>query len=82
MLGAKGVLAAGVDGDSRCQESGVGQAPCAIERARAGCGRWFYPLALGTGKRLFPEGKRVNFKLVESVALPTGVIYQRYQPAE
>jgi len=41
-----------------------------------------YPLALGTGKRLFPEGKRVNFKLVESVALPTGVIYQRYQPAE
>ena len=41
-----------------------------------------YPLALGTGKRLFPEGKRVNFKLVESVALPTGVIYQRYRPAE
>ena len=40
-----------------------------------------YPLVLGSGKRLFPEGKRVNFKLVESVALPTGVVYQRYQPA-
>jgi dihydrofolate reductase len=40
-----------------------------------------YPLALGTGKRLFPDGKRVNFQLVESVALPTGVVYQRYQPA-
>lgn len=40
-----------------------------------------YPLALGKGKRLFPDGKRVNFKLVESVALPTGVVYQRYQPA-
>lgn len=40
-----------------------------------------YPLVLGTGKRLFPEGKRVNLKLVESSALPTGVVYQRYQPA-
>jgi len=40
-----------------------------------------YPLALGSGKRLFPDGKRVNLKLVESQALPTGVLYQRYQPA-
>ncbi len=40
-----------------------------------------YPLALGSGKRLFPDGKRVNLKLVESVSLPTGVVYQRYQPA-
>ena len=40
-----------------------------------------YPLTLGGGKRLFPEGKRVNLKLIESAALPTGVIYQRYQPA-
>ncbi|PKO16829.1 MAG: deaminase [Chloroflexi bacterium HGW-Chloroflexi-10] len=38
-----------------------------------------YPLVLGIGKRLFPEGKRVNLKLIESAALPTGVIYQRYQ---
>ena len=40
-----------------------------------------YPLVLGGGKRLFPEGKRVNLKLVESQALATGVVYQRYRPA-
>jgi len=40
-----------------------------------------YPLILGTGKRLFPEGKRLNLKLIESSSLPTGVVYQRYQPA-
>jgi dihydrofolate reductase len=40
-----------------------------------------YPLVLGTGKRLFPEGKRINLKLLESRALPTGVVFQRYQPA-
>ncbi len=40
-----------------------------------------YPLVLGLGKRLFPEGKRADLKLVESVALPTGVVYHRYQPA-
>jgi dihydrofolate reductase len=40
-----------------------------------------YPLVLGIGKRLFPEGKRVDLKLIECTALPTGVVYQRYQPA-
>ena len=40
-----------------------------------------YPLVLGSGKRLFPEGRRVNLKLIESQALPTGVLFQRYQPA-
>ncbi len=40
-----------------------------------------YPLVLGTGKRLFPNGRRVNLKLIETSALPTGVLYQRYQPA-
>ncbi len=39
-----------------------------------------YPLVLGGGKRLFPIGTRVNLRLVESQALPTGVVYQRYQP--
>lgn len=39
-----------------------------------------YPLVLGSGKRLFPAGKRVALKLVECSALPTGVVYQRYQP--
>lgn len=38
-----------------------------------------YPLVLGSGKRLFPEGKRVNLKLLGSQALPTGVVYQRLQ---
>ena len=40
-----------------------------------------YPLVLGIGKRLFPEGKRVSLKLIESTTLPTNVVYQRYQPA-
>ena len=40
-----------------------------------------YPLVLGIGKRLFPAGKQLNLKLIESSSLPTGVIYQRYQPA-
>ncbi len=40
-----------------------------------------YPVVLGGGKRLFPEGKRVNLTLIEAEALPTGVVYQRYRPA-
>jgi dihydrofolate reductase len=39
-----------------------------------------YPLVLGSGKRLFPDGKRLNLKLVESKALPTGVVFQKYVP--
>lgn len=39
-----------------------------------------YPLVLGSGKRLFPEGKRVNLKLIGSQALPTGVVFQQYEP--
>jgi dihydrofolate reductase len=39
-----------------------------------------YPLVLGGGKRLFPTGKRIALKLIESQALPTGVVYQRFQP--
>jgi dihydrofolate reductase len=38
-----------------------------------------YPLVLGSGKRLFPDGKRLNLKLIESQALPTGVVFQQYQ---
>jgi dihydrofolate reductase len=41
-----------------------------------------YPLVLGSGKRLFPEGKRINLELIETQALPTGVVFQRYQPAK
>lgn len=40
-----------------------------------------YPLSLGGGKRLFPDGKRANLKLIEYTALPTGVVYQRYELA-
>ncbi|HMV29224.1 MAG TPA: dihydrofolate reductase family protein, partial [Anaerolineales bacterium] len=38
-----------------------------------------YPLVLGGGKRMFPAGKRVSLNLIESSALPTGVVYQRFQ---
>jgi dihydrofolate reductase len=38
-----------------------------------------YPLVLGSGKRLFPEGRRVNLKLIGSEALPTGVVFQQYE---
>ncbi len=40
-----------------------------------------YPLVLGGGKKLFPEGTHVNLKLVETAALPTGVVYMRYRRA-
>jgi len=41
-----------------------------------------YPLVLGSGKRLFPAGKRLNLKLVQSRALPTGVVFQQYQTVQ
>ena len=37
-----------------------------------------YPLVLGGGKKLFPEGTRVNLRLVEAKPLPTGVVLTRY----
>jgi dihydrofolate reductase len=39
-----------------------------------------YPLVLGRGKRLFPEGERIDLKLIGSQALPTGVVFQQYRP--
>jgi dihydrofolate reductase len=38
-----------------------------------------YPLVLGGGKRIFPEGKRLDLTLVEASPLPTGVVYMRYR---
>lgn len=38
-----------------------------------------YPLVLGGGKRLFPDGKHVKLVLRQSTALPTGVIFQHYE---
>ena len=37
-----------------------------------------YPLVLGGGKRVFPEGVRLNLRLVESQPLPTGVVLMHY----
>jgi len=41
-----------------------------------------YPVVLGNGKRIFPEEKRINLKLVEAVPLPSGVVYMRYRRDE
>jgi len=38
-----------------------------------------YPLVLGGGKGIFPQGKRLNLTLVESSPLPTGVVFMRYR---
>jgi dihydrofolate reductase len=40
-----------------------------------------YPISLGGGKRLFPEGKRLDLELIEASPLPTGVVFMRYRPA-
>jgi dihydrofolate reductase len=40
-----------------------------------------YPIVLGGGKRLFPQGKRLNLTLVEATPLPTGVVFMRYRRA-
>ena len=39
-----------------------------------------YPVVLGSGKRVFAEGVRVNLHLVESKLFPSGVVLIRYQP--
>jgi dihydrofolate reductase len=40
-----------------------------------------YPLVLGTGKRLFPDGiAKLCLKLIEARPLSTGVTLLRYQP--
>jgi dihydrofolate reductase len=38
-----------------------------------------YPIVLGGGKKLFPEGKRLDMTLVEASPLPTGVVFMRYR---
>lgn len=37
-----------------------------------------YPVSLGGGKKLFPDGTRVNLRLLEATPLPTGVVWTRY----
>ena len=41
-------------------------------------GLHIYPIVLGGGKRLFRDGKRIDFKLVEASPLPIGVVFMRY----
>jgi dihydrofolate reductase len=40
-----------------------------------------YPIVLGGGKRIYPEGKRLDLSLVEASPLPTGVVFMRYRRA-
>jgi dihydrofolate reductase len=40
-----------------------------------------FPIVLGTGRRLFPEGETVRLRLVESLTATTGVIIATYQAA-
>ena len=37
-----------------------------------------YPVVLGGGKRVFPDGVRLNLRLVEARPLPTGVVLTHY----
>jgi dihydrofolate reductase len=44
-----------------------------------------YPVVLGSGKKVFPDGVRSNLRLVETQPFPSGVVLMRYaveQPAE
>ena len=38
-----------------------------------------YPIVLGTGQRLFPEGESVRLQLMDSLTSPSGVIIATYQ---
>jgi dihydrofolate reductase len=54
----------------------------AFEPMAAGeCRLHVYPLVLGGGKRLFPEGKCVDLRLITSTPLPAGVLYQLCEQA-
>jgi dihydrofolate reductase len=37
-----------------------------------------YPIVLGGGKKIFPDGLRINFRLAEAHPLPSGVVILRY----
>jgi len=39
-----------------------------------------YPVVLGNGKRIFPDGFHTNLKLIETRPFPSGVVLLRYQP--
>ena len=37
-----------------------------------------YPVVLGNGKRVFPDGVRLNLRLVEAQPVPSGVVLTHY----
>ena len=39
-----------------------------------------FPIVLGSGKKVFPDGFYTSLKLIESKAFPSGVMMMRYQP--
>jgi len=39
-----------------------------------------FPIVLGSGKKVFPDGFYAGLKLIESKAFPSGVILLRYHP--
>jgi len=39
-----------------------------------------YPVVLGGGKKIFPDGLRVNLRLLEAHPIPSGVVLMRYAP--
>ena len=39
-----------------------------------------FPIVLGSGKKVFPDGFNTGLKLIESKAFPSGVMLMRYQP--
>jgi len=40
-----------------------------------------YPVVLGNGKKLFPEGLHLHLHLIEATPLPSGVVFMRYTRA-
>ena len=38
-----------------------------------------FPILLGTGKQVFPDGFRADLKLIETKSFPSGVVLLRYQ---
>jgi len=42
---------------------------------------WVYPIILGSGKKLFPQGLHIPLRLIESRPLPSGVVLMHYARA-
>ena len=40
---------------------------------------WVNPIVLGSGKRLFPDGSKTEFRLVDNTTFSTGVVILAYQ---